>query len=117
MAGGSVAPTGVSKERAEQYQGKVTSYVIITCLVGAIGGSLFGYDIGISGKIFIVSVHFKSIRQVTINMNTVRDQTSKEPQRSQHTSLFFDLPEMGCFHFIYKMLQIFFQVTMITRVI
>lgn len=51
MAGGSVAPVGVSKERAEQYQGKVTRYVIITCLVGAIGGSLFGYDIGISGGV------------------------------------------------------------------
>lgn len=48
--GGSVAhPAGVSKERAEQYRGKVTGYVIVTCLVGAIGGSLFGYDIGISG--------------------------------------------------------------------
>lgn len=55
MAGGSVAPTGVSKERAEQYQGKVTSYVIITCLVGAIGGSLFGYDIGISGGVTSMS--------------------------------------------------------------
>lgn len=51
MAGGSLAPTGVSKERAEQYQGKVTAYVIVTCIVAAIGGSLFGYDIGISGGV------------------------------------------------------------------
>lgn len=49
MAGGSFGPTGVAKERAEQYQGKVTSYVIIACLVAAIGGSIFGYDIGVSG--------------------------------------------------------------------
>ncbi|KAI8565671.1 hypothetical protein RHMOL_Rhmol03G0278600 [Rhododendron molle] len=49
MAGGSLAPIGVSKERAEQYQGKVTSYVIISCIFAAIGGSIFGYDIGISG--------------------------------------------------------------------
>jgi len=53
MAGGSVAvAAGVAKERAAQYQGRVTSYVIITCIVAAVGGSLFGYDIGISGTLF-----------------------------------------------------------------
>ncbi|KAF4365202.1 hypothetical protein G4B88_000361 [Cannabis sativa] len=51
MAGGSFAPGGLAMERAEQYQGKVTSYVIIACLVAAIGGSIFGYDIGISGGV------------------------------------------------------------------
>ncbi|CAI9097476.1 OLC1v1033909C2 [Oldenlandia corymbosa var. corymbosa] len=51
MAGGSLAPTGVAKERADQYQGKVTVYVIVSCLVAAVGGSLFGYDIGISGGV------------------------------------------------------------------
>ncbi|KAH7855666.1 hypothetical protein Vadar_027463 [Vaccinium darrowii] len=51
MAGGSLAPAGVSKERAEQYEGKVTSYVIVSCIVAAIGGSIFGYDIGISGGV------------------------------------------------------------------
>ena len=49
MAGGPLAPTGVAKERAEQYQGRVTLYVIIACIVAAVGGSIFGYDIGISG--------------------------------------------------------------------
>ncbi|XP_062078281.1 sugar transport protein 7 [Humulus lupulus] len=49
MAGGSFA--GLAMERADQYQGKVTSYVIIACLVAAIGGSIFGYDIGISGGV------------------------------------------------------------------
>ncbi|KAK9269110.1 hypothetical protein L1049_001538 [Liquidambar formosana] len=51
MAGGSFGPAGVAKERAEQYQGKVTSYVIIACIVAAVGGSIFGYDIGISGGV------------------------------------------------------------------
>ncbi|KAL3629644.1 Sugar transport protein 7 [Castilleja foliolosa] len=51
MAGGPLAPAGVSRERADQYQGKVTPYVIITCIVGAVGGSLFGYDVGISGGV------------------------------------------------------------------
>lgn len=51
MAGGGVAPVGVAKERAQQYQGKVTSYVVIACIVAAVGGAIFGYDIGISGGV------------------------------------------------------------------
>ncbi|KAJ0532623.1 putative major facilitator, sugar transporter, major facilitator superfamily [Helianthus annuus] len=51
MAGGSFAPAGVAKDRAEQYEGKVTAYVIIACIVAAVGGSIFGYDIGISGGV------------------------------------------------------------------
>ncbi|CAK9177379.1 unnamed protein product [Ilex paraguariensis] len=51
MAGGSFDPVGVTKDRAEQYQGKVTTFVIIACLVAAVGGSIFGYDIGISGGV------------------------------------------------------------------
>lgn len=50
MAGGSFAPAGVAKERAEQYKGRVTPFVVIACLVAAVGGSIFGYDIGISGN-------------------------------------------------------------------
>lgn len=51
MAGGSFGPSGVSKERAGQYQGRVTAYVVISCIVAATGGSIFGYDIGISGGV------------------------------------------------------------------
>ncbi|XP_059635330.1 sugar carrier protein A-like isoform X1 [Cornus florida] len=51
MAGGSFAPAGVAKERAGQYQGRVTLYVIVACMVAAVGGSIFGYDIGISGGV------------------------------------------------------------------
>ncbi|XP_054806541.1 sugar transport protein 7-like [Prosopis cineraria] len=50
MAGGSFAQ-GVAKERAAQYKGRVTAYVVITCIIAAVGGSLFGYDIGISGGV------------------------------------------------------------------
>ncbi|KAK6136537.1 hypothetical protein DH2020_029712 [Rehmannia glutinosa] len=51
MAGGPIGPTGVATERAGEYKGRVTAYVIIACLVAAVGGSLFGYDIGISGGV------------------------------------------------------------------
>ncbi|KAG5006615.1 hypothetical protein JHK82_024557 [Glycine max] len=52
MAGGGSFTTGTgSKERAKQYKGRVTAFVIISCIVAAIGGVLFGYDIGISDVI------------------------------------------------------------------
>ncbi|XP_054822389.1 sugar transport protein 7-like [Prosopis cineraria] len=52
MAGGSFARVGgMANERANQYKGRVTAYVVISCIVAATGGSLFGYDIGISGGV------------------------------------------------------------------
>ncbi|KAF3338916.1 sugar transport protein 7-like protein [Carex littledalei] len=51
MAGGGAQPLGVHKERAAQYKGRVTPYVVYACLVAAVGGSIFGYDIGISGGV------------------------------------------------------------------
>ncbi|XP_073150728.1 sugar carrier protein A [Henckelia pumila] len=51
MPGGTIAAAGVPKERAEEYKGRVTAYVIVACVVAAVGGSLFGYDIGISGGV------------------------------------------------------------------
>lgn len=48
VAGGSMvgAPQG-------NYEGRVTPFVVVTCLVAATGGLIFGYDIGISGSYFI----------------------------------------------------------------
>ena len=46
MAGGGF----VSQGGAGNFEGKVTGFVIMTCLVAASGGLLFGYDIGISGR-------------------------------------------------------------------
>ncbi|KAL3597972.1 hypothetical protein D5086_009609 [Populus alba] len=34
-----------------QYNGRVTSFVILSCMVASMGGLLFGYDIGISGGV------------------------------------------------------------------
>lgn len=58
MAGGSFAPAGVAKDRAEQYQGRLTAYVVFACIVAAVGGSLFGYDIGISGTSYAFDLFF-----------------------------------------------------------
>ena len=32
-----------------QYSGKMTPIVVLSCMVAAMGGVIFGYDIGISG--------------------------------------------------------------------
>jgi hypothetical protein len=44
MAGGAIASGGAG--RCQEYKGKTTGYVIITCIVAASAGLLFGYDNG-----------------------------------------------------------------------
>jgi len=46
MAGGGFVDSGGA---GRQYDGGVTFFVMFTCVVGATGGLIFGYDIGISG--------------------------------------------------------------------
>lgn len=45
MAGGHVVDTG----KVKNYKGGVTLFVVFACVLGASGGLIFGYDIGISG--------------------------------------------------------------------
>lgn len=45
MAGGGPITPGNGKA----YPGNLTLYVTVTCIVAAMGGLIFGYDIGISG--------------------------------------------------------------------
>ncbi|KAG6420672.1 hypothetical protein SASPL_117209 [Salvia splendens] len=48
MAGGGFGPgPGAGK----QYPGNLTPYVVVTCVIAAMGGLIFGYDIGISGGV------------------------------------------------------------------
>ena len=42
---GPVAPGGM------ELNARITPYVIITCIIAASGGLMFGYDIGISGNV------------------------------------------------------------------
>lgn len=48
MAGGGI-PTAPGGDKA--YPGNLTLYVTFTCVVAAMGGLIFGYDIGISGGV------------------------------------------------------------------
>lgn len=45
MAGGG----GITVGGGREYPGNLTVFVTITCIVAAMGGLIFGYDIGISG--------------------------------------------------------------------
>lgn len=54
MAGGAFADPGALK-RAHLYEHKITAYFIFSCIVGALGGSLFGYDLGVSGEVLLPS--------------------------------------------------------------
>ncbi|KAI3831496.1 hypothetical protein MKX03_016602 [Papaver bracteatum] len=40
-----------SEYRNKQYNGRVTKFVILSCIMASMGGVLFGYDIGISGGV------------------------------------------------------------------
>ena len=46
MAGGGFA---VADAPSGDYGGSITFSVVVTCLMAASGGLIFGYDIGISG--------------------------------------------------------------------
>lgn len=45
MAGGGFVAQG----GGQNYNGGVTVFVVLTCIVAAMGGLIFGYDLGISG--------------------------------------------------------------------
>jgi hypothetical protein len=52
MAGGFVDAGNL--KRAHLYEYKITGYFIFACIVAALGGSLFGYDLGVSGQFFLI---------------------------------------------------------------
>lgn len=63
----------MANERAEQYQGKTTGFVTITCLVAAIGGCMFGYDVGVAGT--SKKLVLKCLKRLKVGMG-VKEQIS-----------------------------------------
>ncbi|CAI0406891.1 unnamed protein product [Linum tenue] len=72
MPAAGIAPGGSGKE----YPGNLTPFVTVTCIVAAMGGLIFGYDIGISGGVtsmdsflrdFFPSVYRKKHADATVN--------------------------------------------------
>ncbi|MCO5594959.1 hypothetical protein L7F22_048996 [Adiantum nelumboides] len=60
MAGGGFS-AGPGGGRAADYEGKITFYVIMTCIIAASGGLMFGYDVGISDAPSIAELGFLGI--------------------------------------------------------
>ncbi|KAH6779021.1 sugar transporter 14 [Perilla frutescens var. hirtella] len=50
MAGGGIMESN-GGARAHLYEYRITPYFIFACIVGSMGGSLFGYDLGVSGGV------------------------------------------------------------------
>ncbi|XP_030548188.1 sugar transport protein 13-like isoform X2 [Rhodamnia argentea] len=48
MAGGGLA---VASAGGEQFEAKITPIVVISCIMAATGGLMFGYDVGVSGGV------------------------------------------------------------------
>ena len=46
------AGLAITSEGGRYYNGKMTVFVVLSCIVAATGGLIFGYDIGISGFFF-----------------------------------------------------------------
>jgi len=51
-----------------KYPGKLTFRVIITCIMAATGGLIFGYDHGVSGNSFLLFFLLKFIASMLINV-------------------------------------------------
>ncbi|KAH7854569.1 hypothetical protein Vadar_015469 [Vaccinium darrowii] len=45
--------------RSGIYSGRMTSFVVVSCMMAAVGGALFGYDIGISGGVSSMDTFLK----------------------------------------------------------
>ncbi|KAL6005079.1 Hexose carrier protein hex6 [Asimina triloba] len=41
----------MTSENSSHYNGRITTFVVLSCAMAAMGGLLFGYDIGISGGV------------------------------------------------------------------
>lgn len=52
--------TGIGPGSGKAYPGKLTFKVFVTCVVAAMGGLIFGYDIGISGSFFLSCFFIRS---------------------------------------------------------
>ena len=48
----------ITSEGGQYYNGKMTLFVVLSCIVAATGGLIFGYDIGISGLfIYLIKLY------------------------------------------------------------
>lgn len=57
MAAGFAVASRGDNNNAAKYNGRMTTLVILSCIIAATGGLVFGYDIGISGTYMLLVVY------------------------------------------------------------
>ncbi|XP_051122989.1 sugar carrier protein C-like [Andrographis paniculata] len=80
MAGGGIAPALPGGGKV--YPGNLTPYALVTCVVAAMGGLTFGYDVGISGGVtsmdsFLMRFFPLAYEEQKVNLRTKLNQYCK----------------------------------------
>ncbi|KAI4296606.1 hypothetical protein L6164_036552 [Bauhinia variegata] len=86
MAGG---PTHNSVKPGKQYPGNLTTYVTVTCIVAAMGGLIFGYDIGISGGVTSMDSFLKKFFPSVYRKTNLEKSTNQYCQYNSQTLTMF----------------------------
>ncbi|KAL5196544.1 hypothetical protein ABZP36_000056 [Zizania latifolia] len=87
MAGGVVVYNG----RGKDYPGKLTMFVLFTCMIAATGGLIYGYDIGISGGVTSMNPFLMKFFPAVYRM----EQEAEKNQSNQYCN--FDSPLLTMF--------------------
>ncbi|EEF51590.1 sugar transporter, putative [Ricinus communis] len=56
-----MAPGLAMASEGDQYNGRMTSFVFLSCMMAAMGGVIFGYDIGVPGGVTSMDPFLKKI--------------------------------------------------------
>ncbi|KAL3627632.1 Transcription factor stp1 [Castilleja foliolosa] len=75
MAGGGY--NGAGADNGKQYPGNLTTYVMVTCVIAAMGGLIFGYDIGISGGVTSMDPFLKKFFPSVYRKQNADDSTNQ----------------------------------------
>lgn len=73
MAGGVVPVDSSPIPNPNGFLGKITLSVVITCIVAASSGLLYGYDLGVSGLCSRASFCYSSYNMFCLHGSTIND--------------------------------------------
>ncbi|KAH9748414.1 Sugar transport protein 1 [Citrus sinensis] len=80
---------GFDKGNGKEYPGNLTPYVLVTCIVAAMGGLIFGYDIGISGGVTSMPSFLKKFFPSVYRKQQANESTNQYCQYDSETLTMF----------------------------
>lgn len=80
---------GFDKGNGKEYPGNLTPYVLVTCIVAAMGGLIFGYDIGISGGVTAMPSFLKKFFPSVYRKKQANESTNQYCQYDSETLTMF----------------------------